>query len=78
MTIEIRTRKVVSDVLGVTLESVTLETTYRDVKQWDSLNVINMVMALEAEFAIALEIEDAARFTSVVAILDVLRERGAT
>ena len=78
MTLEDRTRQVVADVLGIALERVTLDTSHRDVSEWDSLNIINMVMAVESEFGVTLEVDDAARFTSVGAIVAVLRERGAT
>ena len=75
MNIEDRVRQVVADVLGVPPGRVTLETSHKDVEGWDSMNVINMMMAIESEFAIELGVDDAARFTSVGSIVAVLRER---
>ena len=77
MSLEERTRKVVADVLGLPLGEVTLETSHENVGDWDSMNVINMMMAIESEFAVELAVDDAARFVSVGAIVAVLRERGA-
>ena len=75
--IDDRARKVVADVLGVPLDRITLSTSHESVTGWDSMNIINMMMAMESEFGIELAIDDAARFVSMAAILEVLRERGA-
>jgi acyl carrier protein len=77
ITVDDRARKVVADVLGIPLDQITLATSHESVSGWDSMNVINMMMAMESEFGVELAIDDAARFVSVAAILEVLRERGA-
>jgi len=77
LSLEDRARKVVADVLGLPLGEVTLGTSHENVSDWDSMNVINMMMAIESEFGIELAVDDAARFVSVGAIVAALRERGA-
>jgi acyl carrier protein len=43
---------------------------------WDSLNHLNIVMAIEGEFGISLTAEDVVRMGSVGAICHILRESG--
>jgi acyl carrier protein len=73
-----RVRTVLSDVFGVSEGDITRDTTHEDLEGWDSLNLINVMMALEAEFGIALEVDDAAKLVSVPEILSLLAERGAS
>lgn len=75
MSVEDRVRQVVADVLGLPVDRIGLETSHQDVDGWDSLNVINMMMAIESEFAVELDADDAGRLVSVAAIVDVVRER---
>jgi acyl carrier protein len=76
MTPEERTRRVVADVLGLPYEEVTRETSHTTVRGWDSLGIIKVALAIEAEFAVKIGIEDASRFLSVADILAALRTRG--
>ena len=76
--LEDRTRRVVADVLGLPFDQVTLTTSNSTVKNWDSVNMVNLLMAVESEFSVELSIDDAARLLSVSDILEVLRSRGLT
>jgi acyl carrier protein len=72
-----RTCKVVSEVFGIPLEEVTGETSQDSVPQWDSLNILNLLMAIESEFGLSISPEEAADFLSVELIVAILREKGA-
>ena len=74
--LEDRVRQLVSDVFGVPLAQVTLTTSRDEIQDWDSVNVVNLVMALESEFNVALSIDDAADLLSVGIIIALLREKG--
>ncbi len=74
--LEDQVRRVVADVLGLPLASVTLRTSRDHVKNWDSLNVVNLAMAIEAEFGLALTPEEVGELLSVEPIVAILRERG--
>jgi acyl carrier protein len=76
--VEERTCKVVAEVFGLPLESVTRETSHETVEGWDSLNLLNVLMSIEAEFDITVSPEEAAEFVSVERILAVLRSKGVT
>ena len=54
------------------------ELTKADVGNWDSLKQMDLVMTLEREYAVALEISDIVRMTSVGAIVEVLRGKGVS
>jgi acyl carrier protein len=70
-----RVCRVVADVFGIPLTQVALATTHENVKDWDSLSVINLLMAIESEFDVSMEPEDAAHFGSVQGIVDILKTR---
>ena len=74
--LELRVRRVVSSVLGLPLERVTLSTSNDDVENWDSLLIINLLMAIEAEFEVNLTPEEAGGLLSVELIVQLLREKG--
>jgi acyl carrier protein len=75
-TLEQRTRQVVADVFGLPLEKVTRETSHETIEEWDSLNVLNILMAVEGEFGVSISPEEAADFVSVERILAVLKTKG--
>ena len=73
--LEYRTRKVVADVFGLPIDSVDMETSHDTVVNWDSVNMINLLMALENEFSIQLGVEDVTDLLSVKLIVELLREK---
>ena len=74
--LEQRAFQVVADVFGVPLERVTLKTSHQDVANWDSLNILNLLMAIEAEFNVSVSPEEAADFVNVERIMELLRAKG--
>jgi acyl carrier protein len=75
---EERTRKVVAEVFGLPVEQVTLETSQQTIEDWDSLNLLNVLMAIEGEFDVSVSPEEAASFVSVEKILEALRTKGVS
>ena len=69
-----RVRQVVADVLGAPVEEVNLTTSHEDLPAWDSLNIVKLAMAVEAEFGVTITPDDAMNLTSVKAILDVVQK----
>lgn len=62
------------DVLGV--DKVDDDTTRDDISSWNSLQSINLVMALEEEFNLELTPEEAGDILSVSLAIEVLKEKG--
>jgi acyl carrier protein len=71
-----RVIRLVSDVLGAPAVELTLESSADTVPNWDSMAMLNLAMALEAEFAVALSPEDIADLLSVKIILSILDAKG--
>ncbi len=76
--VELRTRRVVAEVFGMPLESVTTATSHETIEGWDSLNVLNVLMSIEGEFGVQISPEEAVEFVSVEKILAVLRSKGVS
>lgn len=68
--IEERVKKIVVEQLGVTEEEVTLEASFVDDLGADSLDTVELVMALEEEFETEIPDEDAEKITTVQLALD--------
>ncbi|MEJ2321676.1 MAG: acyl carrier protein [Gammaproteobacteria bacterium] len=70
MSIEERVRKIVVDQLGVKEEEVTLEASFVDVLGADSLDTVELVMALEEEFETEIPDDQAENITTVQQAID--------
>lgn len=70
-----RVMNVVADVFGLDRSQVSLKTTKDEVETWDSLNIMHLVIAIESEFAVVLEPEEAGEFLSVEIICAILEEK---
>lgn len=58
-------QKIISEVLGVEEDSITMETTFVDDLGADSLDVFQIIMALEEEFDIEIANEEAEKIITV-------------
>ena len=67
-------RSIVVDQLGVEEEEVTMETSFEDLNA-DSLDVVELIMALEEEFGIEIPDEDAEKLTTVGAAVEYIKEK---
>lgn len=74
---EDRVRRTIARVLGVAPETLSDESSPENTATWDSLNHLNLVMALEGEFGISVSPEDALDMRNVGLIRTILRETGA-
>ena len=75
-TLENRVLKMTAEVFGVAPSSITMSTTRDDIENWDSINIMHLVMAIESEFGVELEPEDAGELFSVELVVAILREKG--
>jgi acyl carrier protein len=66
----------VAEVFGLPLAEVSRGTSSETVEEWDSLNVLNILMAVESEFGVSISPEEAAGFVSVEKIMAVLESKG--
>ena len=71
--IEERVRKIVVEQLGVKEEEVNLEASFVDDLGADSLDTVELVMALEEEFDTEIPDEDAEKITTVQQAIDYVK-----
>lgn len=72
---EARLKQVISSVLQVPVESIGADTSMDTIEKWDSLQHMNLVLALEDEFGIYIPDEDATNITSYPLIRVVVEEQ---
>ena len=75
-TVEERTRRLVAEVFGLPVDQVTRASSHETIEDWDSLNLLNVLMSAESEFGVTISPEEAAEFVSVERILAVLESKG--
>lgn len=63
-----KVERIIADVLGVSVTTVTDEMTANDVEEWDSFAQVNLMVALEEEFAVRM---DGERFMTLRSVRDV-------
>jgi acyl carrier protein len=72
-TIEDRVKKIVSEQLGVKPEEVSLSSSFTDDLGADSLDIVELVMALEEEFETEIPDSEAEAITTVQAAIDYVK-----
>lgn len=72
----VRLYRAIGQVLDVPTESLTDEASPHTVSSWDSLNHLNLAMALESEFGVNLSAEEVLNIRSVALIRRILRQHG--
>jgi acyl carrier protein len=74
-TVESQVKAIVAEQLGVKLEQVTSDASFVDDLGADSLDTVELVMALEEEFETEIPDEDAEKITTVQQAIDYINER---
>lgn len=70
-----RVRRIVSDVLQLPLEQVQADTSPDNVETWDSIQHLNLVLALEQEFGTQFDPEEIEELLSVELIVALIGEK---
>ncbi len=73
---EDRVKKIVAAVFGIPIDSVDDESNADTIEKWESLSHINLILAIEAEFAVSLSPEEAMEMLSVKLIRMTLEDKG--
>lgn len=72
--IAVRVRKIVSEQLGIKEEELNDEASFRDDLGADSLDSVELVMALEEEFETEIPDEEAEKITNVKETIEYIKE----
>lgn len=73
--IETRVKKIVSEQLGTPVEALTNEKSFVDDLGADSLDTVELVMALEDEFNLEISDTDAEKINNVQSVIDYIVSR---
>ena len=68
--------EMVADQLNVDAAEITAETSFKDDLGADSLDLFELVMALEEEYNVEIPSEDLEKLTTVGAVMDYLKSKG--
>ena len=71
-----RVYKIISQVFNVPIENINDESSSDDIKTWDSLKHMNMVLSLEEEFNVQFGEEQVLEMLNVGLIIEILKEIG--
>jgi acyl carrier protein len=71
-----KVKAIIVDQLGVEEEEVTLEASFIEDLGADSLDIVELIMALEEEFEIEVPDEDAEKLTTVGAAVEYIKSHG--
>lgn len=71
-----KVKEIIVDQLGVDAEEVTMEAAFVDDLGADSLDVVELVMAVEEEFSIEIPDEDAEKITNVSEVVNYIETKG--
>ena len=69
-------KEMVADQLNVDAAEITAETSFKDDLGADSLDLFELVMALEEEYNVEIPSEDLETLTTVGAVMDYLKSKG--
>ena len=70
-----RTRTITADIFGVPVDQVSPQSSPDTIETWDSINHLNLVLALEQEFGIQFTPEEIEQLLSVELIVALLAEK---
>lgn len=69
-----RLYQLIAEVFGTTPDILSEESSAETLANWDSLNHLNLVMALESEFSVELSAEESIKMRNVAQIRKILRD----
>jgi acyl carrier protein len=73
---ELKLKKVLADIFKIEITSVNEDTSVDTVERWDSLNHLNLILALELEFGVSFTEEQSVEIMNYPLIKLVLQEHG--
>lgn len=68
-------KSVVAEQLGVDESEITMESSFNDDLEADSLDIVELMMALEDEFKIEISDEEAGNISTIGDIVEYIKER---
>ncbi len=67
-------RHIASDIFGVPFDKITAESSPETIENWDSMQHLNLVLAVEEKFGVQLEPEDIEQMKNIGAVAAVVEK----
>jgi acyl carrier protein len=68
-------RQIAADVFGEPLTAISAETSPKTLASWDSLQHLNLMLAIEETFGVQISPEDAEQMSSIAATVEMLQKK---
>ncbi|WP_027623434.1 acyl carrier protein [Clostridium lundense] len=68
-----KVKNIISEQLGIDAEEITMESSFMDDLGADSLDIVELIMALETEFDLEIPDEDAEKISTVGDVVDYIK-----
>jgi acyl carrier protein len=73
-----RVRSVASDIFGVPVDKITAESSPQTIDNWDSMQHLNLVLAIEEKFGVQLDPEDIEQMKNIGSIATLVEKLQST
>ena len=73
-----RVRSIASDIFAVPADAITAESSPETIENWDSMQHLNLVLAIEEKFGVQLDPEDIERMKNIGAVAAVVEKLQST
>jgi acyl carrier protein len=73
--IDNRVRQVAADVFALPIEQITTDSSPQTIESWDSVQHLNLVLALEQEMGVVIDPEEIERMKTVGDMIDLVKEK---
>jgi acyl carrier protein len=73
-----RVRSVASDIFGVPVDKITAESSPQTIDNWDSMQHLNLVLAIEEKFGVQLDPEDIEQMKNIGAVATLVEKLQST
>ena len=70
-----RVQRILADIFHIPVEQITLTSSPETIENWDSLNHLNLILAIEQEFGVQLMPEEIDQLLSINHIMALLDEK---
>jgi len=68
-------RNVASDIFGIPADKITAESSPETIENWDSMQHLNLVLAIEEKFGVQFEPEDIEQMNNIGAVVTLVEKR---
>jgi acyl carrier protein len=73
--IENKLKEVFSNIFKISVKKINKKTNFKNLKKWDSLNHVKLIIAIESEFKLSINPDDSLNFLSFGIILKYLKKK---